>query len=460
MTTSIISVQPYVLISLILVDILRIQGGNPLHGTVAISGSKNASLASFAATLLCDQPCVIENVPDLSDIRFMAKILSHLGAKVQKIQANTYQITAETIQAKAPYDLVRRMRASICLLGPLTGRLQHCSVSLPGGCTIGPRPIDLHLEGLSKLGCTVTIEGGYVHVDSGNLRGGTVFLGGRHGSTVTGTANILMAAILAPGVTHIESAASEPEIIDLCHMLQAMGADIEGIGSHHLKVTGVKQLHGCRHRIIPDRIEAGTFIIASLITRGDVTLQNIQPDHLHALFDKLEEAGIKLETIAEHSIRIRGDTQILQPVDLITLPHPGFPTDLQAPMGTLMSLTPGLSIITERVYPNRYMHVPELQRMGANIAIEGPSAIINGRKTLCGAPVMASDLRCAAALVLAGLAAQGETIVQRIYHLDRGYDRMEKKLTGLGATIQRVSDTHRSGNERCQKAIPTSPLLR
>jgi len=423
-------------------DVFNVKGGAPLNGEVQVSGAKNAALPIFAATLLTEEPCMIENVPNLSDIRFMAEILEHLGAEVEQPTANTWKITARNISHKAPYELVRKMRASVCLMGPLAGRLHQCEVSLPGGCIIGPRPIDLHLKGLGKLGCAVTIENGYVHVDGSQMQGGDVFLGGRHGSTVTGTANILMAATLTPGLTRIESAACEPEIVDLCHMLVAMGANIEGIGSHHLKIEGVKSLHGCTHRIIPDRIEAGTYLIAGAITRGQITVNGADPAHLRAVLDKLEEAQVDVVIGDNGSIKIDGNSTEHRPIDLITLPYPGFPTDLQAQMCAFLSITSGLSIITERVYPNRFMHVPELQRMGADISIEGPSAIINGgHSKLSGAPVMASDLRASAALILAALCAEGETWIQRIYHIDRGYENIDTKLKLVGADITRMPAT-------------------
>ena len=420
-------------------DVIRVKGKKPLLGDVNISGAKNAALPIFAATLLTDEPCTIENVPDLSDVRFMADILVHLGATVERLKPNTWRITASNVGYRAPYELVRKMRASVCLLGPLMGRLRQAEISLPGGCVIGPRPIDLHLKGLSKLGAKVRIEKGYVHVNGKNLRGNDIFLGGRHGSTVTGTANMIMAAVLAPGITEIESAACEPEIADLCKMLLAMGADIEGVGSHHLVIRGVDGLTGCRYRVISDRIEAGTFLIAGAITRGDVLVNDINPEYLHALLDKFEEANIEFEANSkEKTVRVLGDSFRRKPVDVITLPHPGFPTDLQAQMCSLLSITPGLSIVTERIYPNRFMHVPELLRMGANISIEGASAIINGGSRLSGAPIMASDLRASAALLLAGLAAESDTWIQRVYHIDRGYEHIDDKFLALGADIERL----------------------
>ncbi len=420
-------------------DVIRIEGRAPLAGTVSVSGAKNSALPIFAATLLTDEPCVIENVPDLSDIRFMAEILEHLGARVERLDPNTWRITAANITECAPYHLVKKMRASVCLLGPLTGRLRRCQLSLPGGCVIGQRPIDLHLKGLTKLGCAIEIKNGYVHVDATGLRGAPLFLGGRHGSTVTGTANLLMAAVLTPGETRIESAAVEPEVSDLTRMLVAMGADISGAGSHTLVIRGVPRLRGVRHRVIPDRVEAGTFLVAGAISGGDLTVKGLETSHLGAFLDKLEETGVNVETVPD-GLRIRGMGGPRRAVELTTLPHPGFPTDLQAQMCALLALTPGLSVVTERVYPNRFMHVPELQRMGADISIEGASAIINGKSRLSGAPVMSSDLRASAALILAALAADGETWVQRVYHLDRGYEKMDQKLRSVGARIERMPE--------------------
>ena len=420
-------------------DVVKITGEHPLSGEIAVSGAKNACLPIFAATLLTDEPCVIENVPNLSDVRFMAGILQHMGADVEKVDANTWKICAQELKSKAPYDLVRKMRASICLLGPLVGRIKRAQVSLPGGCVIGPRPIDLHLKGLAKLGCEIQTAGGYINIHADQAKGSNIFLGGRHGSTVTGTANILMAAVLTPGTTRIDSAACEPEIVDLCKMLMHMGARIDGIGSHALTIEGVEKLHGTHYRVLPDRIEASTYILTAALMHSDLTIQGAQAENLSAMLDKLDEAGLKFDIVHSDCIRVRGSESSLKPVDVITLPHPGYPTDIQAQMCILMAATEGLSIITERVYPNRFMHVPELQRMGADIAIEGPNAIIKGGRPLSGAPVMASDLRASAALIMAGLFASGETWVQRIYHLDRGYERFDEKLRGIGAQIERLS---------------------
>lgn len=420
-------------------DVLRIRGGNALHGEVSVGGAKNACLPLLAATLLTDEPCVLRNVPDLSDSHFMIEILRHQGAHVEPLGANAWRIVAGTLQPKTPYELVRKMRASICIMGALTARLKCAEIPLPGGCVIGQRPIDLHIKGLRKLGCTIETCSGMMRIDASRAHGAYVFLGGRYGSTVTGTSNLVMAATLTPGLTRIDSAACEPEIVDLCLMLVKMGAKISGIGSPTLLVEGVEKLSGCEHTVIPDRIEAGTHLLCGAITRGDVVVHGAVTEHLGAFLDKLDEAGVPLEILSPTAIRVRGDlVKNFRPIDIVTLPHPGFPTDLQAQFTALLALVPGISIVTERIYPNRFMHVPELLRMGADIAIEGPSAIIKGVPALSSAPVMASDLRASAALVLAGLAASGETWVQRIYHLDRGYEKFEKRLAALGADIERL----------------------
>jgi UDP-N-acetylglucosamine 1-carboxyvinyltransferase len=423
-------------------DVFRIEGGSPLTGSVTASGSKNAALPIFAATLLTGDTCRIENVPDLTDIHFMARIMRHLGARVDQITPNVWEVEAAEIGHRAPYELVRKMRASVCLLGPLVGRLRCAEVSLPGGCVIGPRPIDLHLKGLERLGCKIEIDHGYVEVDGGRLHGDYLYLGGRHGPTVTGTANMVMAAVLAPGITRIESAACEPEIVDLCQMLVKMGARIQGIGSHYLKIEGVSSLHGCTHTVLPDRIEAGTLLIAGAITNGNVTVENVVPGHMRALLHAFDVIGIPLVIDPDgRRIGVQPATGPMHPMEIITHPHPGFPTDLQAQMMALLCSVPGLSVITERIYPSRFMHVPELLRMGAQISMEGASAVVRGSESLAGAPVMASDLRASAALVLAGLAAKGTTWIQRIYHLDRGYERLEEKLASLGADVSRLKES-------------------
>ncbi len=416
-------------------DSFLIQGGTPLRGEVTISGSKNAVLPLMAAALLTKDTCVIRNAPDLSDVRFMVKILESLGADVS-FEAGTLTIRCARIRGFGDYDLIRKMRGSICILGPLLTRLNEASVSLPGGCVIGTRPIDLHLKGLVALGAKLDIEGGYIRAKTKGLKGTTIFLGGRAGPTVLGTANIMMAAALADGVTVIESAACEPEVCDVANFLVSMGAKITGIGSPTLTITGVKELHGTDYEVIPDRIEACTFICAAAATKGDVIIHGARPEHFAAVLDKLREAGVKVERKAG-ALRVTRPGK-LKPADVTTLPYSGFPTDVQAQFMALMTLAPGISVITERIFESRFMHVAELMRLGADIAIEGPSAIVKGGKPLSGAPVMASDLRASAALVIAGLAAKGATQVHRIYHLDRGYERMEDKLRKLGAKIERV----------------------
>ena len=420
-------------------DIFRISGGSPLHGKVKVSGSKNSALPLFAASLLTDEETILDNVPDLSDVNFMAEILAELGADVTRMSSNSWSIKPSSIVHYAPYELVRKMRASICLLGPLVARLKRAEIPMPGGCVIGNRPIDLHVRALEALGAKVELSGGIVKVNGNNISGNSVFIGGRHGSTVTGTANAVMLAVLTPGCTILEGSACEPEITDLCHMLQAMGANIQGIGSHLLKIEGVEKLNGCKHRVIPDRIEAGTYVLAGAITGGELTIEGINAAHMGSFLDLLKTAGLNLD-YQNQSIKISNKIN-LSPLEVVTLPFPGFPTDLQAQICALACITDGLSVITERVYPSRFMHVPELLRMGAHISIEGSSAIIRGAKRLTGAPVMASDLRASAALILAGLAAEGETWVQRIYHLDRGYETFEQKLQKLGAKVERLPES-------------------
>lgn len=416
-------------------DSFVIEGGTILRGEVEVSGSKNAVLPIMAATLLTRETCVLHHVPDLSDVRFMCRILESLGAAV-RFEGGTLTVRAETITGTGDYDLIRKMRGSICILGPLVGRLRRASVSLPGGCVIGTRPIDLHLKGLAALGTEMRIEGGYVHAEAPGLRGTTVFMGGRSGPTVLGTANVVMAAVLAEGVTVIESAACEPEVVDLCDFLNSMGARIQGAGSPTITVTGVPALSGTEHRVIPDRIEAGTFAVAAVATGGEVTLRGARPDHLGAVLEKLREAGARVER--RNGALTVGAGAALRTLEITTMPYSGFPTDMQAQFMALLCLAHGTSIVTERIFESRFMHAAELLRLGADIGIEGPSAIIKGGRPLSGAEVMASDLRASAALVIAGMAAQGRTQVHRVYHLDRGYERMELKLAKLGARIERT----------------------
>jgi len=419
-------------------DSFLIKGGVPLHGEVQVGGAKNAVLPIMAATLLTSEPCVIHRVPNLSDVKFMAQILTWLGAKVE-VDGGTVRVQAKKIKGQGDYDLVRKMRGSICIMGPLLGRLKKARVSLPGGCVIGARPINLHLKGFEALGAKIRIENGYVEATAKRLVGSAMFLGGRAGSTVLGTANVMMAAVLAEGVTVIESGACEPEVMDLANFLNAMGAKISGVGSPTITITGVKELDGAEHEVIPDRIEAATYLIAAAATNGEVTVKGARADHLHAVIDKLREAGVSVERKGANLVSRRNGK--LKSSDVTTLPYAGFPTDVQAQMMALMTQSGGISIITERIFESRFMHVSELSRLGADIEIEGPSAIVKGGRPLSGAPVMASDLRASAALVIAGLAAKGTTQVNRIYHLDRGYENMDGKLRSLGARIQRVEES-------------------
>lgn len=416
-------------------DRILIEGGAPLRGEVIISGSKNSALPILAATLLTSEPCLIRHVPDLSDVRFMIDILRHLGAEVSQPDKNTVRVHARVIQSVAPYDLVRKMRASVCLLGPLIGRLKACKVSVPGGCVIGPRPIDLHIKGLNTLGAGLTVEEGYVISHIAELHGASFSLGGRHGSTVLGTDNVMMAASLAKGTTIVEHAACEPEVVDLANFLNAMGAKISGHGTDTITIQGTDRLHGAEYEVIPDRIEAGTFLAAGAITRGDLTVRRVTPQHLQSVLRFFEEAKFSLE-LGEDWVRILGHGSP-EARDFATSPYPGFPTDMQAQIMALMCVTPGVSVVTDRVFPDRFMHVAELQRMGAHIEMEGATAVVRGVAHLSGAPVMASDLRASAALLLAGLVARGTTEVRRVYHIDRGYEHLDDKLLRLGARIER-----------------------
>jgi UDP-N-acetylglucosamine 1-carboxyvinyltransferase len=368
----------------------------------------------------------------------MVKILKNLGAEVGQDDGTITVRPGAYRRYRAPYELVSTMRASVCVLGPLIAKQRKAEVSFPGGCIIGPRPIDLHLKGLEALKVAIRLEKGYIVADGRRLHGAHVYLGGHFGSSVLATANTMMAATLAPGTTVIENAACEPEVVDLAQFLIKMGAKIEGHTTHRIIIEGVKKLHGAEHSVIPDRIETGTYIVAAAITKGDITLRDARLDHLAAVVDKLEETGLEI-TKVPHGIRVR-HARRLRPIDVTTLPYPGFPTDMQAQMMSLMSVTDGISVITEKIYPERFIHISELSRMGARILLEGPSAIIKGVKQLSGAPVMASDLRASAALVLAGLVARGRTDIHRIYHLERGYEKLEKKLSALGARVWREKE--------------------
>jgi UDP-N-acetylglucosamine 1-carboxyvinyltransferase len=416
-------------------DKLIVKGGARLNGRVEISGSKNSALPILAATLLTAEKCVLHNVPDLSDIRFMLEILSRLGATVT-FENGTVTTRAEKIITEVPYDLVRKMRASICVLGPMVARCGQATISEPGGCSIGDRPIDIHLKGLAELGAVSHSQGGNVFIPKANLVGKTIFLGGKFGSTVLGTDNVMMAATRAKGLTIIESAACEPEVRDLADFLNKMGARIVGHGTRRIEIEGVEELHGAEHTVIPDRIEAGTYMVAALITQGDVLLAGADPDHLVNVIDRMKSCGAQIKANGE-GVRVAASRQ-LSSIDLVTETYPGFPTDMQAQMCALMSVTPGISAITEKIFPNRFMHLSELRRMGANVELDGATAIIHGVDHLSGAPVMASDLRASAALVLAGLVSHGTTEVNRVYHIDRGYEHIDEKLRGLGADIERV----------------------
>ncbi len=416
-------------------DNLEIKGGTPLNGEVQVSGSKNAVIPILAATLLTREPCVIHNVPDLADVKTMCQILESLGATI-KIEGDTVTAQAAKVRDFADYDLVRKMRGSLCVLGPLLARLGKATVSMPGGCVIGTRPVDLHRKAMEALGAKVAIDKGYIIAKVRKLTGGEMFLGGRAGPTVLGTANAMMAATLAEGITVIEHAACEPEVVDLGKFLNNIGAQIQGLGSPTLTVTGVKELGGAEHEVIPDRIEAATYAIAGVATKGEVTLVGARPDHMKAVNEKLRESGVKVEQSKGKLTYKRG--RGLHSVHITTLPHPGFPTDVQAQMMAFMTQTPGISIITERIFESRFTHVQEMERLGAEISIEGPSAIVHGIQKLSGAEVMASDLRASAALVIAGMVAKGVTRVNRIYHLDRGYENLDAKLKKLGAKVKRV----------------------
>ena len=486
-------------------DAIRVRGGLRLEGSVWTGGSKNASLPILAATLLCEGPVVLENVPPVRDIRTMLLLLERLGMTWRWQEDGSLRLeVVDESETEAPYHLVRQMRASFCLLGPLWAKRGKATVSMPGGCAIGERPVDLHLKGMRAIGATLELDRGNIRC-SGRVGGGSVYLGGSFGSTVLGTANVLMAAVLGEGETRIDYAAQEPEVEDLCRFLQACGADIEGVGSHCLTVRGVKSLHGCRYRVIEDRIEAGTMVIAGLMTRGEVEVLGARPDHLSALLDRLRfaklpfEVGVRelpLSELGSANLRQLGERpqverrsdsvgprqstarlrrnpnaplvsyrtvlhetedgeservaevpfirslpwESCEAVDISTLPYPGFPTDLQAQFMALMCMADGVSVITEKIYPDRFIHIAELARLGAKIRRAGPVAIVEGGRPLSGANVMASDLRASAALVLAGLVAEGETTVRRVYHLDRGYCHLEDKMRTLGGQVERVRE--------------------
>jgi UDP-N-acetylglucosamine 1-carboxyvinyltransferase len=418
----------------------RIQGGKKLCGTLRISGAKNAALPAMAAALLTTESVRLQNIPRVRDIITMGQLLAHMNAQVETpdVPPTDITITAKNVSgAEAPYELVRTMRASILTLGPLLARLGHARVSLPGGCAIGARPIDLHIKALEQMGANISTEHGYVEArapNGGRLHGANIVF---EKITVTGTENILMTACLADGETCLYNSAREPEVTDLVELLIKMGADIEGIGTTSLRIRGVDRLHGATHSIIPDRVETGTFLIAGAITGGELELTGCAPQHLTAVIAKLREAGVDIEPQGPDRLRVRG-AKTLVATDITTEEYPAFATDMQAQFMALMTQAEGASIIKETIFENRFMHASEMLRMGANIAIDGRKAVVRGPTPLSGTGVIASDLRASASLVLAGLVAQGETLVDRVYHIDRGYEHIEKKLCALGASIERL----------------------
>jgi UDP-N-acetylglucosamine 1-carboxyvinyltransferase len=417
------------------VDKIRVVGGRPLEGTVRMAGAKNAALPDLCAALLSDQPVRLANVPEVRDIRTMGAVLGALGAEVEFRVGGVVEVRASSLRSlEAPYELVKTMRASVLVLGPLLAREGRARVSLPGGCAIGARPINLHLQALEKLGATITVEHGYVEARARRLRGAEIYF---DTVTVTGTENILMAAVRAEGETIIRNAACEPEVTDLADLLVQMGARIQGAGGPTIRVEGVDALRGADHPVIPDRVETGTFAAACAIAGGDVEIRACYPPHLKAVIEKLRETGVRIEE-GPDNLRVRAPRR-LRAANITTLPHPGFPTDMQAQCLALLTQAEGVSTIMESIFENRYMHVAELQRMGANVRVEGRTALVTGPTPLSGAQTMATDLRASASLIVAGLAASGETIVDRVYHLDRGYHRIDEKLRGLGADIERLS---------------------
>jgi UDP-N-acetylglucosamine 1-carboxyvinyltransferase len=420
-------------------DKLVIRGGNPLLGTIRVSGAKNAALPAMAAALLTDEPVILENIPQVRDIETTRRLLAAMGAEVELGYGRAHHRTTiccrNLVSPEASYELVKTMRASTLVLGPLVARYGTARVSLPGGCAIGARPIDLHIRGLEKLGATITQEHGYVEASATRLKGAEIIF---DKITVTGTEDLLMAASLAEGETIMQNCAREPEVEDLADLLNKMGARIEGAGTSTIRVLGVTKLHGAKHRIIPDRIEAATFIIGGALTGGDLNVAGCDPQHLGSLMQKLEETGVKT-SVTTDSVRVMGDGPI-KAADISTEEYPGFPTDMQAQYMALATQAEGTSIITENIFENRFMHAQELVRMGANIRIEGSRATVRGRTPLSAAAVLGSDLRASASLVLAALVADGESIIDRVYHIDRGYEHIEEKLRGVGAQIRRIGE--------------------
>ena len=424
-----------------------VKGGRKLSGEVTVGGAKNSALPLIAAALLAENGrTLLENIPDLRDINTIIRLLAGMGAEITRSEGKLEISTTAIDNCQAPYELVKTMRASILVLGPLLARFGEARVSLPGGCAIGARPINLHIKGLEQMGAEIEVEHGYIIGKAGRLKGADISF---DLTTVTGTENLMMAAALADGVTHLRNAAREPEIIDLAVCLRKMGAKIEGDGTHTIIITGVEKLTGCEYQVMPDRIEAGTFMVAAGISDGDIVIKNTPLAALDGVVSKLQEIGLEIEPLTKFSedqplagipVRIRRRNSTLQALDIKTMPYPGFPTDMQAQVMTLLTLIPGTSVISETIFENRFMHVFELQRMGADIEVDGRTAIVRGVEKLSGAPVMASDLRASAGLILAGLAAEGETVMSRVYHLDRGYSGFEKKLKALGANIKRIKE--------------------
>ena len=415
---------------------IAIQGGKSLKGKVRISGSKNAALPILAATILTDKKNIIRNVPKLRDIDTFCRLLTSLGTKIKKETNKKVSADCSNISnLEAPYDLVKTMRASFLVMGPLLARFGEAKVSLPGGCAIGARPINLHLKGFESMGAKIKIKDGYVLAKAKRLKGAKIYF---DQPTVTGTENLMLAAVLAKGTSLIENAAREPEVVDLAKVLIKMGANIKGAGTDTIKIVGVAHLKGFDHNIIPDRIETGTFMIAAALTNGEIKILNCIPGNVKALIVKLQSAGVEITT-KDNSLFVKGKHSI-KPVNLVTSPYPGFPTDMQAQFMVLMTMAKGTSTISETIFENRFMHIAELKRMGADISIEGHTAMVKGEKKLSGAPVMATDLRASACLILAGLAAKGKTTVSRVYHLDRGYEKIEEKFSALGASIKRISN--------------------
>jgi UDP-N-acetylglucosamine 1-carboxyvinyltransferase len=420
-------------------DKFVIRGGNPLVGTVRVSGAKNAALPAMAAAILTEEPVILEAIPDVRDIQTERKLLESMGAEVELGYGRAHHRTSiccrNLSSPEAKYELVKTMRASTLVLGPLVARMGVARVSLPGGCAIGARPIDLHIKGLEKMGAQITQEHGYIEAKTDRLKGAHIIF---EKITVTGTEDLLMAATLADGETVMENCAREPEVADLAALLNKMGARIEGAGTSTIRVKGVDKLGGAKHRIIPDRIEAGTFVVAGAITGGDLIVAGCEPTHMSALLAKLQECGVKIRT-TEDSVRVQADGNLIG-ADMLTEEHPGFPTDMQAQYMALATQAEGTSIVTENIFENRFMHAQELVRMGANIKIEGRRAIVRGKTPLSAAAVLASDLRASASLVLAALVADGETIIDRVYHIDRGYERIEEKLRSVGAQMKRIGE--------------------